>query len=794
MHGKIHLSVNAILRVSRRVSLDCHYALSLIVRNHPNTNMPSHPKRRAPSRRVYTSAPNDRQVHFPSRGRSINPTKPTPPASRTRQQTLTQIDFVTKYLPQDDDLDLDYIEKEASPKRKRRTTLPSKDAVKEDGSSKRKGRKTLPAQCTESALEEDRSPEKRRRRTLPVNHTPSIVETRTSRRRKVKQEPESVQNATSTTTGKQSNATHTQAGPARSELIPPRTPATARKVEIPSSQSPGDTPLSTQRTSSMRSPVRSPLKARSTNVRVPLIAGLKIGKLTGWHPKLEVKSSVSWENEDSQPLTASPYLRTVGNIVCDFGRSDNLNGLNSRQEEEEKTNGAVQGPIRTAEPFNRPTPTPQYDQSSKTEIRDSDDEDSDEEGEEVSSLHNLRNTTQPIEHVPQLPQSFQPTTNGPSPRKATPTSITDKPFLSPLTERSVPAQTPSSKCELGHKIKDVNTLTNGNTPSPIHPLYPPLSSAEAAAAQLSSDLYRQTQPRPHSQHEENTEGPDHPPTPTSRLLDSQSQFGFICRDYTPSSPPLPPIATALPVSKERNIGPEHSQNSRSRSPSPSPSTSNHPRTPRISTQSPCSTRTVHQTTFPGPPPKQPHSPPSQIFTQSQSPLKNPDHSPLPALQSRPQLSPSFESRSSLQVVDAEFTLHTLPRHGADVEEEEEHEHEHELGRSPPSFTDVDADTGADLFPPQPFIQSSPLLAPSLPSSPLLSRINLQYDNHGEDEDEDEEESHATAEVGVAGGGNGWDGRFKRASRLLPERMLEDESQDFGLGLPPAFSSQWLEQD
>jgi len=752
--------------------------------------MPSHPKRRAPSRRVYTSAPNDRQVHFPSRGRSINPTKPTPPASRTRQQTLTQIDFVTKYLPQDDDLDLDYIEKVASPKRKRRTTLPSKDALKEDGSSRRKRRKTLPAQCTETALEEERSPERRRRRTLPVNDTPSIVETRTSRRRKVKQGPESEQNATSTTTGKQSNATRTQASPARSELIPPRTPATARKVEIPSSQSPADTPLSTQRTPSMRSPVRSPLKARSTNVRVPLNAGLKGGKLTGWHPKLEVKSSVSWENEDSQPLTVSPFLRTEGKREYDFRRSDSLNGLHSRQEEEEKTNGAVQGPIRTAEPFKRPTSTPQFDQSSKTEIRDSDDEDEDEEGEEVSSLHSIRDTTQPIEHDPSLSaHSLQLTSNQPSPHKGAPTSITDKPFQSPHTEPSVTSQNPSSyNCELGPKTKDDNPLTNGNTPSPIHPLYPPLSSAEAAAAQLSSDLYRQIQTRLHSQQEEYTECLDHPPTPTSRLLDSQSQFGFICRDYTPSSPPLPPIATALPVSKERNIEPEHSQNSRSRSPSPSPSANNHPRTPQTSTQPQSSTRTVHQT-FPSPPPEQPHLQPSQVSTQSQSPLKNPDRPALPALQTRTQQSPSLESWSSLQVVDLEFTLPALPRQGADVEEEQEHEHE--SGRSSPPFTDTDTDADADFFPPQTFIQSSPMLAPSLPSSPLLSRINLQYDNQDEDESHGE---HATAEVGVAGEGHGWDGRIKTTSQLLPESMLEDESQDFGLGLPPAFSSQWLEQD
>lgn len=758
--------------------------------------MPSHPKRRAPSRRVYTSAPGDRQVHFPSRGRSINPTKPKPPASRTRQQTLTQIDFVTKYLPQDDDLDLDYIEKEASPKRKRRTTLPSKDAVKEDGSSKRKRRKTLPAQYTEPALEDDRSPEKRRRRTLPVNHTPSRVETRASRRRKVKQEPESEADATSTTTGKRTNTTRTQASPARSELVPPRTPATARKVEIPSSQSPADTPLSTKRTSSLRRPVRSPLKARSTNACVPLKAGLKGGKLTGWHPQLEVKSSVSWENEDSQPLTVSPYLRTVGERVCSFGRSDSLCGLHNRQEENEKTNGAVQGPIRTAEPFNRPMPTPQLDHSSKTEICDSDDEDEEEDGEEASSLHDMRNTTHPIEQDPsQLPHSLQLTSNQPSLRKAAPTSITNKPFLSPHTEPSVPSQTPSSvNCELGPKTKDDNTLTNDDTSSQIRPPFTPLSSAEAAAAQLSSDLYRQTQTRLHSQQDEYTECLDHPPTPTSRLLDSQSQFGFICRDYTPSSPPLPPIATALPVSKERNTEPEHSQNSRPRSPSPSPSANNHPRTPQTSTQPQSSTRTVHQTTLPGPPPKQPHFQPSQtttqsqISTQSQSLPKNPDLTTLPALHPRPQQSSLFESRSSLQMVDSELTLPALPQQGADIDEQQEHEHE--LGQWSPSFADTDADTDADFFAPQTFIQSSPLLAPSLPSSPLLSRFSLQYDNQGEDEDEDERhEEHATAEVGVAGEGHGWDGRIKTMSQLLPESMLEDESQDFGLRLPPAFSSQ-----
>lgn len=750
--------------------------------------MPSRAKKRAPSKRVYTSEPSDRQVHFPARRRSINPTKPTPLASRTRQQTLTQIDFVTKYMPQDDDVDLNYLEKDATPKRKRRTTLSGRDATtpaEADEPSKRKRRRTLPAQVAGTNFEQNMSPERKRRKTLSIKDTPSIIETRGSKRRKIKQERETEKNATSTTAEEQTNATRIQSSPPRSVANPPRTPVTARKVEIPSSQSPADTPLSTQRMSSFRSPIRSPLRARSTNARVPLTAGLKGRNLTGWHPKLEVKSSVSWENEDSQPLTVSPYLRTVGKGEFELRRSDSSNGLDRRQGENQMSKGALQGPIRTTEPFNRPMPSPQCDQSSKTEIRDSDDEEEEEEGEGESSPHDMTNTTEPIEHdTSHLPHSIRSTSNELSPLKGASTSNIDVRLSGAHTELPVPPQTPSSSnCELGPK--DDDTPTNGNTPSSTHPALPPFSSAETASAQLFNDLYRQTQTQLQPPHDEYTEDLYRPLTPTSRLLDSQSQFGFICRDYTPSPPPLSPITAVAPVSSglENHQNSLHGPHPRSRSPSPR----NHPRTSQVSTQSPVLSRTVHQKTFPKARPNPPHLQPSQFSTQSQSPLKNPDRNTLPALPPQQQQGPSNGSRPPFDIVDSEFTIPALPRQAAHVQREQ--------GPSSPCPSDAhtDADADADFLPPQMFLQSSPLLAPSLPSSPLSSKIRLQYDSQGVDDDERQGED-GTEIVSVEGDGDGWDGRIKTTSQLLPESMFDQESQNIEFGLPPGFSSQLMEQD
>jgi len=83
-------------------------------------------------------------------------------------------------------------------------------------------------------------------------------------------------------------------------MPPPVTPRTWRKREIPSSQSPADSPLSTQSRRSARSHSRSPLKDRSANLDLP-VTSTRQGVL--WPRKLEVEDSMENKEEDSPICT-----------------------------------------------------------------------------------------------------------------------------------------------------------------------------------------------------------------------------------------------------------------------------------------------------------------------------------------------------------------------------------------------------------------------------------------------------------------------------------------------------------
>lgn len=213
-------------------------------------------------------------------------------APKTRQQTLTQIDFVTRSFPIED-VDLTYIkeEDEAPLAKKRRKTLPQ---ATEPRKAVRRAQKILP-QASE--------PPRDRRRARKTDNTRNGGNRRTD----FDQGKEETQ---------RSGARLVKSGIAEIPNPPPTTPKKIMKTEIPSSQSPADTPLSTQGHRAVREPSRSPLKSRSTNVGIVAMRPLKLENGNRRLPKLEIRDT--FEMEDSSPVIAPEMPPEMGSLREDF--------------------------------------------------------------------------------------------------------------------------------------------------------------------------------------------------------------------------------------------------------------------------------------------------------------------------------------------------------------------------------------------------------------------------------------------------------------------------------------------
>lgn len=91
-------------------------------------------------------------------------------------------------------------------------------------------------------------------------------------------------------------------------MPPPKTPQSTRRKEVPSSQSPADTPLSIQSRKSHRDLSGSPLKERSTNVRRVKIRDSPARKSVRWAQMLEVADSTEQDDEESPPSIPDPEM------------------------------------------------------------------------------------------------------------------------------------------------------------------------------------------------------------------------------------------------------------------------------------------------------------------------------------------------------------------------------------------------------------------------------------------------------------------------------------------------------
>lgn len=156
-------------------------------------------------------------------------------------------------------------------------------------------------------------------------------------------------------------------------MPPPKTPQSARWREVPSSQSPVDTPLSIQSRRS-KDLLRSPLKAKSVNARRTIGSP---GKAGGWARTLQVADSMENDDEDESPTLNYSTISvipigfepsTITRPLIANCRSKVEVGFNSRHDEPAQAL-KLSSPRRKA-------------RSIRSEISDSDDENIDTEDDD----------------------------------------------------------------------------------------------------------------------------------------------------------------------------------------------------------------------------------------------------------------------------------------------------------------------------------------------------------------------------------------------------------------------------
>ena len=329
------------------------------------------PNKRRSSASVYkTKEPVPKQRHLASPSRVTKRVKPKTPATipklRKRQDTLTQRGF--DLCPQSEDVDLSYSEgseavsKEKLPRKRRKTmtqTLTQGGFVfHQDPEELNLNYERDPNMTFEEA------PSKRkRRRVLPEE--PVTRQTRSARKRMlekaVKTEEDRVENRNSEVKS-EDDGFASRKEVLRTLMPPPQTPQSSRKREVPSSQSPVDTPPSIHSLQPRQDFSRSPLKEKSTNVRRRATSP---GKIIHRARMLEVADSMDGQYNDDQvalptlltpitvPQKTKESIGSTSNSIDVYASVDNLMTTSSSHE----ASSICSHQARKADK-NNPTPSP----------------------------------------------------------------------------------------------------------------------------------------------------------------------------------------------------------------------------------------------------------------------------------------------------------------------------------------------------------------------------------------------------------------------------------------------------
>ncbi|MCJ1485958.1 hypothetical protein MMC06_006134 [Schaereria dolodes] len=196
-------------------------------------------------------------MHFTPRNRTISRKNLSLSTPKTRQQTLTQIDFVSRSAQDMEDVDLAYED----------------DTIFQIS---------------------------KRQKTVSRAATPSNVQTRASKWRISEQHDADGRKDAGEKGPERPLMSDAPLQMVNGAAPLPTTPRRIQKLEVPSSQSPADTPLSTQSPHSVREISKSPLKERSINSRMHRGTVRDSNQKRLWKPKLEIQDTFKNENKDKR--------------------------------------------------------------------------------------------------------------------------------------------------------------------------------------------------------------------------------------------------------------------------------------------------------------------------------------------------------------------------------------------------------------------------------------------------------------------------------------------------------------
>lgn len=283
--------------------------------------MSSKARKRKSADYIYEDEPNKRRSTTP-RNRDASPNDHLSTAARKKQNTLTQMGWIPSSRG-DVDVDLEYERSPLEPKTysKRRTSRRTKPKLLQSETITQMDflSPTFPDESSLD-LEED-----------TIATTPSAAPLGKKARESTREEPlarvvQSRNLQKKVSAGDQlvrSGSDHTglrttvgnNSQPAQQSAPDPATPrrqsSNVVRGEVPSSQSPPDSPLSTQSSRSLRQPSRSPLKERSTNILSP---NRPVGKGILFPPRLEIEDTFGSDCEDIQTPTQAPSISRASQI------------------------------------------------------------------------------------------------------------------------------------------------------------------------------------------------------------------------------------------------------------------------------------------------------------------------------------------------------------------------------------------------------------------------------------------------------------------------------------------------
>ena len=275
-------------------------------------------KKRISSKPDCEDEPNKKRCHSTPGDRNRTPRPPKSSARKKGQKTLTQIQFVPSSRTNVEDVDIEYeqspVERQMSKRRKKtRKSVQSDTLTQMDF--------LLPAvidkendEIIEDELVHDLStPPRTKSKSRVVREAPlaRAVHNRTAKRKAMEQL------TFSNNEYPLLNSPPQQSNPAvprqaSTPVTPSRPGPQICRREIPSSQSPPDTPLSVRIRRSSREPSRSPLRERSLNVPTPIRA---TSKATNPPRQLEVADSLDGDNEGS-PILAQSGVTSKPSRIC----------------------------------------------------------------------------------------------------------------------------------------------------------------------------------------------------------------------------------------------------------------------------------------------------------------------------------------------------------------------------------------------------------------------------------------------------------------------------------------------